>query len=163
MRFLGLRMVVGVALVLVIYRRQVADSGVEPIGVVSCMQGLGYTLKTIHLSDRRDHSRRVGSLASPCLQRLLVTTFLQRATQQERFRSSLEQTRSELTQHAEVESRISQLQSKQILPIEPTRTGSAACRSERLSANWRTQLGRVARAHTQAGRRPGRDQQSPRH
>jgi len=91
--------------------------------------------------------RGVSSLPPPGLEDAELSGDLKHPLQQALLRAAGQKTVSKLAEDAEVKARVRQLEAEQVLPVDPPRTASAACRSLKPSRNCIS----VIRARRQGG------------
>jgi len=98
--------------------------GLEPVGrdrghrVQRSAEGFRHEFEPVEHPDRREHMRRVGAAVATGLEPPHGAAALQQLVEEELFGAPRQQAVPEFAQHRKVESRVSQLETQQILPVD---------------------------------------------
>ena len=85
---------------------------------------------------------RISALPTVRFEQPVLATLIEQGVEQQRFRPARKQAAAELAEYGMVEPGVGQVERQAYFQSSRARTASAACRSERFSANWK----RVTRA-----------------
>ncbi len=87
--------------------------------IEGCPQRLGQQLDAVEIPHGREHVRAVGTLPAARLEQPLITRGIEDAREQAFAGCVLQEAASKLTQEAVVEAGIDEVESQQVLPVDP--------------------------------------------